>query len=101
MAEKGGVDDEAEGAEERGETGVSGLFFQAGEDVIHRGSWGLLGVFSVAEDGIEGGEADEAANDQRGHTQPRFQLGQHRERDAARRSKQAGEGGGGLVRVHG
>jgi hypothetical protein len=59
-----------------------------------------MGVFSVFEDGVEGGETDGAADEQGRDTKPRFKLRQHGEREAARRSKQAGERGGGLVRVH-
>ena len=60
----------------------------------------FMGVLFVSEDGIERGEADEAADDERGDSQPRFQLRKHGKRDAARCSKQAGERRGGLVSVH-
>jgi len=60
----------------------------------------FMGVLSVSENGVEGGEADGTADEQGRDTQPRLQLGEHGDREARRRSEQAGERGGGLVRVH-
>jgi hypothetical protein len=53
----------------------------------------LMGLVTAAE-------ADQAADDQRGHTQPRLKLRQHGDREPRRCSEQAGERGGSLVRVH-
>ena len=60
----------------------------------------FMGVLFVSEDGIERGEADGTADEQGRYTQPRLQFWQHGDREPRRSGDEAGEGCGGLVRVH-
>lgn len=55
----------------------------------------------LAEDGVEGGDADEATDEQRGDAKPGFDFWEERHREPCRCGEQASKGGGDLVSFHG
>lgn len=59
-----------------------------------------MGVLFVAEDCVEGSEADGTADEQGRDTKPRLQLRQHGNGKPCRGGEEAGEAGCGLVGVH-